>query len=346
MDADSPEQIAVRPFSGTGEALRGVLRAVAPMLEGSTVFVAALDPERDAFLVVDALGAGGCEVPVGQEEPLSESFCLHMVAGRAPELCNHASQHNIYGRLSIRSRCGIESYIGIPIELSHGRTVGTLCAVAPESDRYDEVDLATVRRAAKLVAQELEHRWGRYELQEVVDRLRHQALIDDLTGLSNRAAFERATERQWQTMHRNEDAAGYVLVADLDSLKQVNDTNGHAAGDTALIQAAQALAGAARASDLVARCGGDEVAALLIDCDSDDDARAFIARARQTNDAPTTIASRLSFGFCSLAHAPSSQAAIERADELMYQDKRSRATRPCMPAQPREPVGAPNERED
>lgn len=85
-----------------------------------------------------------------------------------------------------------------------------------------------------------------------------QALTDALTGLGNR----RALERRMQQLLASGASFGLMHV-DLDHFKQVNDTLGHAAGDHVLVTVAEALRGAVRNNDLVARVGGDEFIILL-----------------------------------------------------------------------------------
>jgi len=86
---------------------------------------------------------------------------------------------------------------------------------------------------------------------------------DALTGLMNRAAFERLLEEA----HDAAASAPFcALFVDLDRFKLVNDTAGHAAGDALLKGIAQALLGAVRHADVVARLGGDEFAVLLPGC--------------------------------------------------------------------------------
>ena len=96
-------------------------------------------------------------------------------------------------------------------------------------------------------------------------QLAHSANHDDLTGLPNRAAFDRALETAIAAA-----AAGQhehcLLYVDLDRFKPVNDTAGHAAGDALLRQVAQTIRGSCRNHDLAARIGGDEFALLLLDC--------------------------------------------------------------------------------
>jgi diguanylate cyclase (GGDEF)-like protein len=101
----------------------------------------------------------------------------------------------------------------------------------------------------------------RRELDAAVDRAHHLATSDTLTGLLNRRGLaERSVPLLRSAGRRGELIAAVVL--DLDHFKRINDTMGHATGDTALVAVAGSLASAARAGDLVVRLGGEEVALL------------------------------------------------------------------------------------
>lgn len=91
--------------------------------------------------------------------------------------------------------------------------------------------------------------------------LRNLSLIDDLTGLNNRRGFRALVEQELRHAYRQR--TGYLLLfADVDDLKRINDTFGHAEGDLALIQAAEVLRHSFRDSDILARLGGDEFTAF------------------------------------------------------------------------------------
>jgi diguanylate cyclase (GGDEF)-like protein len=92
--------------------------------------------------------------------------------------------------------------------------------------------------------------------------LQRRATTDSLTGLPNRSEFERRADEVLARLGRDGGSA-CVMVVDLDRFKVVNDTAGHAAGDQALIAAAERLRGAVRSSDVVGRWGGDEFVVLL-----------------------------------------------------------------------------------
>ena len=93
-------------------------------------------------------------------------------------------------------------------------------------------------------------------------RLRQRALYDPLTGLANRhLLYDRIEEIHRFSIRHSEKFA--VLVVDVDKLKTVNDSLGHDAGDRLICSTANALVGSMRASDTVARTGGDEFIAVL-----------------------------------------------------------------------------------
>ena len=106
--------------------------------------------------------------------------------------------------------------------------------------------------------------------QSIVDReLRSLALMDDLTRLYNRRAFHALSTQQFKVMRRK--GQGLLLFfADVDHLKNINDTFGHREGDLALVRVADALERTFRDSDILARLGGDEFAVLALEASCQD----------------------------------------------------------------------------
>lgn len=167
-------------------------------------------------------------------------------------------------------------------------------------------------------------------LRADVDRLRRGqealaelAYVDSLTKLSNRRAFYSHLEREWALTLRD-GIDSFVVVADLDGFKQVNDSRGHAAGDDVLRRFAGALRLAARSTDVLARIGGDEFAVLLIRCD-ERAAHSFGARLKAAMTEATNGYGPLSvsLGHASLLQSASATKALDRADLAMLARKRS-----------------------
>ncbi|UDY24907.1 sensor domain-containing diguanylate cyclase [Nocardioides sp. Kera G14] len=106
--------------------------------------------------------------------------------------------------------------------------------------------------------------WLTDRLHRAQRRVTEMAMTDELTGLPNR--------RAWEARLAELDAQGpvAVLLIDLDHFKLYNDEHGHLAGDRLLAEFAQSLAGELRATDFVARWGGEEFAVALPTCSADD----------------------------------------------------------------------------
>ena len=185
-----------------------------------------------------------------------------------------------------------------------------------------------VRLAAELDALKEELARERARVAELESRIDE----DPLTGLLNRRGFERAFERALAYVRRY-GATAALLFLDLDGFKAVNDRHGHTAGDWALGRLARLILGHVRASDVVARIGGDEIVVLLWNLRADQ----AEAKARVIEDLVATSPFErngkrfrlgLSAGFAMLAAGDTIETALARADRAMYARKRERRLNP------------------
>ncbi|TWI53045.1 diguanylate cyclase (GGDEF)-like protein [Pseudomonas duriflava] len=97
------------------------------------------------------------------------------------------------------------------------------------------------------------------------DSLRHQSIVDALTGLHNRRFLDETLSRELLRAGRNQATTAVVLL-DVDHFKRFNDNHGHEAGDAVLRHLAVEMKRLVRASDLACRYGGEEFALILPDC--------------------------------------------------------------------------------
>lgn len=155
--------------------------------------------------------------------------------------------------------------------------------------------------------------------------VRNLALRDSLTGLRNRRAWEEMVPRQLAVAARNGKPL-CVAVIDVDGFKDLNDRDGHLAGDRVLAETATAWAEEIRASDLLARYGGDEFALLLPDC-TIDRALEIVARLEE-------VCAGVSFstGVACWDGIEDLDSLIHRADEALYLAKRQGGGRSVLAA--------------
>lgn len=154
------------------------------------------------------------------------------------------------------------------------------------------------------------------------------AIRDPLTGLFNRREFDDALEREFASARRRKGSMA-VLLMDLDGFKQVNDTNGHEAGDTVLCTVAARISEVMRANDTVARIGGDEF--MMICPDMSDERHAAILSQRlidvinqpiELDATSVSVGASIGIAFCS-DRLHGAEELIREADQAMYTAKKA-----------------------
>lgn len=232
--------------------------------------------EGDDWIVLSAHDKG-YGVSAGQVFRWSDSFCSRMVRGLGPNIAPDAHQVAAYAASPIAAQLDIGAYIGLPLRRADGTLFGTLCAIDPEPQPPELLqEQAMLELMADLLGSLLSAELAAAEALRRAERAEAEATRDALTGLYNRRGWSMLLNREEERCRRYGHPACVVSI-DLDELKYINDTQGHAAGDMLLARAGHALAGLARSSDVVARLGGDEFAMLLMECDYYD-AQAMLQR--------------------------------------------------------------------
>ena len=263
----------------------------------------------------------GYGVAAGNVFRWADSFCSEMVKGNGPRIAHDSDAVVAYRNAPIGRQVPIQAYVGVPLKRSDGSLFGTLCAIDPlRQPAAIAQEQGLIELLAAMLSTVLQ-----WELKAAVEARRSESLAleaatDELTGLSNRRAWNEWMAREEERCGRYGHPAA-LLVVDVDGLKRVNDSAGHAAGDTLIVRTAQALRQAARQNDVVARLGGDEFGILAIECDRTG-AEALLERTRlalREAGVPASV------GMATRDPASGLQAAWERADQAMYRDKRRHA---------------------
>lgn len=219
-------------------------------------------------------------------------------------------------------RVGLRSMLVLPL-LHDEHVVGVLKAMSSQAGKFSDEDATVLALVGDAVAAAMYH-----ATRHAASDLFHLATHDPLTDLPNRALFADRLNSAVAGANRQGVPVGALMV-DLDDFKPINDTFGHACGDAVLTEFANRLRTCARASDTVARIGGDEFAVVLVPMGSVEDMGLAIARyqavlAPDYHFRDQTFPLRVSFGGAlAPAEARTASDLLALADERMYAAKRA-----------------------
>ncbi len=247
----------------------------------------------------------------------SHVFCAHTILDPTRPLVVEDATADVRFQASplVTGAPDIRAYLGVPLVGPEGHAFGSLCVIDRVPRQYDAETIDTIRTLARAVVVNL-------ELRRALLRAREAALTDPLTGLPNRRA----------TMAALADAAAsgplVVIALDLDHFKEVNDGEGHAAGDALLQAAACRLREAVRPCDMVGRIGGDEFVVLLVGVTDRDVVAGIAQRVSDALHRPVEYETRLlrlgaTLGIAAVpADAMEPEVVMRIADEALVRAKR------------------------
>ncbi|WP_053914447.1 diguanylate cyclase [Streptomyces sp. SCSIO 75703] len=242
----------------------------------------------------------------------------------------------VHQRVAALRRRGRACCVVAPIVL-HGRAWGELYVARPVGDPLfgrADADFATV--LASVVAAGIAQ-------TERLEEARRLAFTDSLTGLANRRAVDTRLDEAIER-HRREGVVVSLVVCDLNGLKRVNDTHGHAVGDRLLERfgSVLSLCGAMLPGALAARLGGDEFCLLAVGPPADDVVKAAgeLCRRASELDLGDGVACGVASTEDAVGQIRSGRRLFRLADAAQYRAKAERATRPVVAGRegPADPV--------
>jgi diguanylate cyclase (GGDEF)-like protein/PAS domain S-box-containing protein len=213
-------------------------------------------------------------------------------------------------------------WMGAPLKVE-GRMIGVIAVQSyTQGIHYSQEDLNLLEFVSSQVAQAIERKRMEQEIRSL-------SLTDELTGLYNRRGFTILAEQEMRLAHRIKRSM-LLFFGDVDDLKKINDTLGHAHGDLALKEVSTFLKNTFREADIAARIGGDEFVVLAVDATREsaeiitNRIQAGLAARNQQRDRPYQLT--LSMGIARYdPEAPCTVSdLIAQADDLMYGKKHAR----------------------
>ncbi len=261
--------------------------------------------DQDCFVLRSAAGWPETSVDARFANGASSMAGYTLVSGGPVEVADWTTERR-FPQVPVLKKFGIRSGLSVAVEGRAG-PFGVLAVQSRAPRRYGPGDVDFLQSLANVLADALER-------HATEDEIRHRALHDPLTGLPNRVLFHDRLDQALARLRRRSSLAA-ILFLDLDRFKLVNDSLGHQVGDQLLASAAPRLRQAVRASDTVARFGGDEFAVLLEDISGERDAIEMAERIAAVFAQPFALAGSEHFVTTSIGIALAHEG--ELADELI-----------------------------
>lgn len=256
--------------------------------------------------------------------PREVSFCAHAIL--KPDILLVEDTHldpRFADNPLVTGEPYLRFYAGAPLTVGNGARLGTLCLADDRPRQLSGEDLQLLRDLAAMAEQEL--------------MAAQLATMCDLTLLSNRRGFMTLANHSLHLCQRLKTRA-MLLFFDLDHFKQINDTYGHAVGDQALLEFAQALKSTFRSSDVIGRLGGDEFVVLLTNTDPNQIDQVIQRLEDEITQLNREHEFKIQFSLGMTLFDPQIHSGIEdllnESDKQMYQQKRSKRNRILNPLPP------------
>jgi diguanylate cyclase (GGDEF)-like protein len=264
------DQNRILNLVASGADLKVIFTTLAQFVEsqsdGGFCSIVALDPKGShySFGVAPSLPEGFERTVVGASLEERIGPYAEAIANGSPVIADDLAAYPLDASLcDFVHRAGLHSVSAWPILGSKGQALGALSLYSCRREIPQRLSAHLVGICTDLAGIAIETRWA-------ADRIRHLAHHDDLTGLPNRLLFNYHLPRALGRAQRTGGGVG-VLFLDLDRFKVINDTLGHDAGDDVLCQVSEHLLECLRASDTLARVGGDEFTLLVEQFDGPQD---------------------------------------------------------------------------
>ena len=289
--------------------------------------ISLIDKDRQWFKAKIGLNA--------DETPRDIAFCAYAILSETarPFVINDATKDKRFSANPlVTNDPNVRFYAGAPLITPDNYMIGTICVIDNVPRELTEAQLNALEALARQTTAKLELRRMAALLKAANEELRNLTLTDDLTDLFNRRGFLFHAEQQLKLFRsrKSDDGGLWLMMADLDGLKKINDEHGHQEGSFAIKKAAEIMRQNFRSSDIIARLGGDEFVVLLIHAFDGIAVKATIRlekKFREYNESgEKKYPVDASVGLIKIKFADDStiEEIMRQADELMYQQKKSR----------------------
>lgn len=300
-------RVAGRRFQSFSEAADSVLDVLQDALPTAKLIVGELNSDDGAIRVVDARGAA--------YETIERGSSLPWIAQTANGNGNGGGRRGGMLDPNLLRELEVKSYLAVPFDTSNGTTLGTLCALGPESGLFTQEHAELLTISGRLLNYEWESVKARADVRRMEEQLRDPERTDKVTGLPNRPSLIAGLDREWELCQRG-TVTSWVVVAWMRDLDNVRRTYGDAMADLLMKDVSEVLRGTIRRTDYVGRVGANQFGVVLVGCKGPEGAKAFFDRFQFALDkvkGGRPVEPEVTYGALSLADAQSAEQALDLA---------------------------------
>jgi len=267
------------------------------------------------------------------ETPREQAFCAHAILEPNETLVVPDAREDarFFDNPLVTGDPNIRFYAGTPLLTRDNLALGTLCVIDRVPRELNAGQLAALEALGRQLSLRLELRRTTELLETANQELKNLSLMDELTGLYNRRGFFLHAEQQLKLFRsRQSERSLWLMVGDMDGLKHINDTYGHPEGSAAIKQIARILTKTFRDADILARPGGDEFTALILNTLDEvaekvpDRLEANLAEYNADSGKPYDLSISIGLVKANFDDETTIAQIVKQADEAMYENKRKR----------------------
>lgn len=316
LTSQNPMSEFARPFPDFSSACQSVISYLKNLTKFPMWAVTRIENDKLFCLEVNENIYG---IKAGDAFETQYTYCAKVISSELPRFVSNLEE---FGSVEMaRLPLKVMAHICVPLVVGESSVFGTICALsATPMPQLEPVQIDTIGLAANMLSTILALELRSFDQRRSYERAKMESESDELTSLLNRRGWDRALLDE-EALCVQFGLSASVVVIDLDHLKEVNDSQGHWAGDLVIRRAAQIIEQTSRSGDVVARTGGDEFA-ILTKGISQEDLSSF---ARRIRIALMVAGVSASVGTSTRTLKKTLTDAWTEADAAMYVSKRSKA---------------------
>ncbi|KJS09836.1 MAG: diguanylate cyclase [Gammaproteobacteria bacterium BRH_c0] len=314
---------AAHNASDLNSLFEAIHRIVADLMHAPGFCIALYDQQSGELSYPYSVDPPPCSATLPNPDP--STFCAEVIGSGQALLLAPGTAADMPAALRELMGNHSRSWLGVPLKSGQGVMGALVVQNHADHGHYSEQDRELLQFVSTQIAAAIERK-------QLLEGLQRMALYDQLTGLPNRELFHDRI-RLALARARREQGQLALLYLDLDRFKVVNDTYGHAAGDLLLEKVARRIEQSVRASDTVARFGGDEFVVLLENCGRAEDVGVIADKIRNALNQPfdlegqsVTVVPSIGTAFYP-RHGDDEKQLLRIADEAMYSAKKAGGNR-------------------